>query len=206
MQKLIETLKQFGVEIPEDKHAEVKKALSEHYKNVGEHNKAISKLEAERDKWKGQAETAEETLKSFEGIDPANMQKELADWKKKAEDVKIEFDKKIAERDFYEMLGASIRELKGKNEKAIIANLDVPALMNSKNQKEDVNNALKAMAESESTGFLFDSSESSTRAQFTQPFTQTPPANLTREQIMAIKDPVARLSQIETNKHLFRKG
>lgn len=206
MQKLIETLKQFGIEIPEDKHAEVKTALSEHYKNVGEHNKDISKLETERDKWKEQAETAEETLKSFEGIDPTNMQKELADWKKKAEDAQAEFDKKIAERDFYEMLGATIREFKGKNEKAIIANLDVPALMNSKNQKEDVNNALKAMAESESTGFLFDSSESSTRAQFTQPFTQTPLANLTREQIMAIKDPVARLSQIETNKHLFRKG
>lgn len=206
MQKLIETLKQFGVEIPEDKHAEVKTALSEHYKNVDEHNEAISKLETERDKWKEQAETAEETLKSFEGIDPTNMQKELADWKKKAEDAQAEFDKKIAERDFYEMLGATIREFKGKNEKAIIANLDVPALMNSKNQKEDVNNALKAMAESESTGFLFDSSEPSTRAQFTQPFTQTPPARLTREQIIAIKDPVARLSQIETNKHLFRKG
>lgn len=206
MQKLIETLKQFGVEIPEDKHAEVKKALSEHYKNVGEHNKAISKLEAERDKWKGQAETAEETLKSFEGIDPVNIQKELADWKKKAEDAQVEFDKKIAERDFYEMLGASIRALKGKNEKAIIANLDVPALMNSKNQKEDVNNALKAMAESESTGFLFDSSESSTRAQFTHPFAQTPPARLTREQIMAIKDPHERQSKLAENISLFRKG
>ena len=206
MQKLIEILKQFGVEIPEDKHAEVKTAFFEHYKNVGEHNKAISKLETERDKWKEQAETAEETLKSFEGIDLTNMRKELADWKKKAEDAQAEFDKKIAERDFYEMLGATIREFKGKNEKAIIANLDVPALMNSKNQKEDVNNALKAMAESESTGFLFDSSEPSTRAQFTHPFTQAPTANLTREQIMAIKDPVARLLQIETNKHLFRKG
>ena len=118
----------------------------------------------------------------------------------------LEFDKKIAERDFYEMLGASIRALKGKNEKAIIANLDVPALMNSKNQKEDVNNALKAMAESESTGFLFDSSEPSTRAQFTQPFTQAPPANLTKDQIMAIKDPHERQSKIAENISLFRKG
>ena len=33
MQKLIETLKSFGIEIPADRQADVKKALSEHYKN-----------------------------------------------------------------------------------------------------------------------------------------------------------------------------
>ena len=36
MQKLIDTLKSFGIEIPEDKQADVKKALSEHYKNAKE--------------------------------------------------------------------------------------------------------------------------------------------------------------------------
>ena len=74
MQKLIETLKSFGIEIPADKQADVKKALSEHYKNAAEHNKAISKLEADRDAWKEKAESAEETLKGFEGIDPAQVQ------------------------------------------------------------------------------------------------------------------------------------
>ena len=34
MQKLIDTLKSFGIEIPEDKQADVKKALSENYKNA----------------------------------------------------------------------------------------------------------------------------------------------------------------------------
>ena len=52
MQKLIETLKSFGVEIPEDKQADVKKALSEHYKNAGEVTKTLSKVEGERDAWK----------------------------------------------------------------------------------------------------------------------------------------------------------
>ena len=52
MQKLIETLKGFGIEVPEDKHSEVKKALSAHYKNAAEHEKIVSKLEGERDKWK----------------------------------------------------------------------------------------------------------------------------------------------------------
>ena len=51
MQKLIETLKSFVIEIPADKQADVKKALSEHYKNLAEHNKAVSKLETDRDTW-----------------------------------------------------------------------------------------------------------------------------------------------------------
>ena len=62
MQKLIDTLKSFGIEIPEDKQADVKKALSEHYKNAKEVAKTLSKVEGERDNWKERAETAEETL------------------------------------------------------------------------------------------------------------------------------------------------
>lgn len=83
MQKLIDTLKSFGIEIPEDKQADVKKALSEHYKNAKEVAKTLLKVEGERDDWKVRAETAEETLKGFDGIDPANIQTELAGWKKK---------------------------------------------------------------------------------------------------------------------------
>ena len=100
MQKLIDTLKSFGIEIPEDKQADVKKALSEHYKNAKEVAKTLSKVEGERDDWKERAETAEETLKSFDGIDPANIQTELAGWKKKAEDAEKEFNAKIYDRDF----------------------------------------------------------------------------------------------------------
>ena len=86
MQKLIDTLKSFGIEIPEDKQADVKKALSENYKNAKEVAKTLLKVEGERDNWKERAETAEETLKGFDGIDPENIQTELAGWKKKAED------------------------------------------------------------------------------------------------------------------------
>ena len=77
MQKLIDTLKSFGIEIPEDKQADVKKALSENYKNAKEVAKTLSKVEGERDDWKERAETAEKTLKGFDGIDPANIQTEL---------------------------------------------------------------------------------------------------------------------------------
>ena len=44
MQKLIDTLKSFGIEIPEDKQADVKKVLSENYKNAKEVAKTLSNL------------------------------------------------------------------------------------------------------------------------------------------------------------------
>ena len=111
MQKLIDTLKSFRIEIPEDKQADVKKALSEYYKNAKEVAKTLSKVEGERDGWKERAETVEETLKGFDGIDPANIQTELAGWKKKAEDAEKEFNAKIYDRDFSDALKAALDDV-----------------------------------------------------------------------------------------------
>lgn len=52
MKKLIETLRSLGIEVPEDKEAEVRKKLSENYKNISEVEKATEKLESDRDTWK----------------------------------------------------------------------------------------------------------------------------------------------------------
>lgn len=210
MQKLIETLKSFGIEIPEDKQAEVKKTLSEHYKNVAEYNKAISKLETERDTWKGRAETAEETLKTFDGIDPNKIQAELATWKEKAETAEKEFNRKMDERNFNDALSTAIKEAKGKNDKAIRALLDTESLMKSKNQKEDIMKALEDLKASEDSNFLFVDEEQQkaqqNMARFTQPFnTQNKGkgGTMTKDEIFAIKDRSERMSAIAANMQLF---
>lgn len=111
MQKLIETLKQFGIEVPEDKQAEVRKALSKHYKNAAEHEKAVSKLEGERDTWKEKAETAESTLQKFEGIDPEQIQTEINNWKQKAETAENNAKAQIRQRDQRDFLKAEFDRL-----------------------------------------------------------------------------------------------
>ena len=118
MQKLIDTLKSFGIEIPEDKQADIKKAISEHYKNAKEVAKTLSKVEGERDGWKERAETAEETLKGFDGIDPANVKTELETWKQKAADAEKEFNAKIYDRDFSDALKAALDNVKFSSEAA----------------------------------------------------------------------------------------
>lgn len=118
MQKLIETLASFGVTIPEDKKAEIKSALSAHYKNAAEVSKTLSKVEAERDKWKTQAEEAAKTLETFDGIDPKEIKGELEEWKKKAAEAEANAQKQIYERDFADALKSEMETYKFTSEAA----------------------------------------------------------------------------------------
>ena len=212
MQKLIETLKSFGIEIPADKQADVKKALSEHYKNTAEHNKAISKLEADRDAWKEKAESAEETLKGFEGIDPAQVQTELATWKKKAEDAEKDRDAKLYERDFSDALKAELDGVKFTSDAAKQYAMDYIKKSGLKLKDGKIlglNDLISQMKEKDASAFV-DEKQEELEAGRAKPFTQ--PLNsggstkrMTREEIEAIKDPAEMQQRIAENIHLFRR-
>lgn len=68
-------------------------------KDIEKHKKRITELETERDNFKTQLDTANETLKKFDGIDPAKMQDEIETYKTKAANAEKEYAKKIAQRD-----------------------------------------------------------------------------------------------------------
>lgn len=70
--------------------------------------KVISDLTSERDSFKSQFETATETLKKFEGIDPEKIQGELADYRKKAEDAEKNFTAQITKRDQRDWIKAKL--------------------------------------------------------------------------------------------------
>lgn len=192
MKKLIETLKTFGIEVPTEKEAEIRKALSEHYKNVQEVDKTLGKIEADRDTWKERAETAEETLKKFDGIDPEEIQNEIAIWKKKADDAEKDLADKLAQRDFEDALKESIAEAKGKNDKAIRALLDTDTLLKSKNQKEDIKKAIDALREAEDSSFLFVDEEQQKleagKAKFTGSLNQASGKKITPAELMKMKN------------------
>lgn len=126
MQNIIEILKSNGIEVPEDKVSTINKAVAENYKTVSEVEKKTSKLESERDSWKERAETAEETLKGFDGKDFDTITKERDEWKKKAEDAEKEYSAKEAEREKQELLKDAFAEIEFTSEsakKAIMAQI-----------------------------------------------------------------------------------
>lgn len=119
---IIEKLKQFNVEVT----PEMEKAFSGDFLSELEVNKKLSKAENDRDSWKQRAETAEETLKGFEGKDLNAMQKEIDDWKEKATKAESEYNAKMAEHEKQELLKEAMAEIEFTSEsakKAIMAQI-----------------------------------------------------------------------------------
>lgn len=112
MQNIESILKEFGLEIPADKQADFSKKVAENYITKAEHEKKLGKLEADRDGWKEKAETAEATLKSFEGIDPEKIQSELKEWRQKAEAAEADFKQQLADRDLNDKLKEKFSKVK----------------------------------------------------------------------------------------------
>lgn len=211
MQKLIDTLKSFGIEIPEDKQADVKKALSENYKNAKEVAKTLSKVEGERDDWKERAETAEKTLKGFDGIDPANIQTELAGWKKKAEDAEKEFNAKIYDRDFSDALKAALDDVKFSSEaakKSVMADIKEAGLKLKNGKILGLNDLIEQMKQSDASAFVDESQQQAQQQQARFATArighQKTPGSMTKKDIEAIKDPSERQAAIAQNIQLFQ--
>ena len=115
-------------------------------------------LEAETEKTSTQATTIKnlkKDLEEFKDADVSGMKQKIADLEKDIKEKDENHQKEIADRDFNDILKDSIATAKGKNAKAITALLDVDALKASRNQKEDIAEALKTLSEAEDSKMLF---------------------------------------------------
>lgn len=124
MKSIIEILTEHGVTVPEDKLADINKAVAENYKTVAEHEKKVARLEAERDGYKEQADTAAKTLEKFGDMDPEKVKAELAEHKKKAEDAEAAFKQQLEDRDREDALMEAIKPYQFSSEYAKKAVLD----------------------------------------------------------------------------------
>lgn len=215
MKRFIETLKQFGIEIPEDKQAEVKKALSEQYKAVEEHNKAISKLETERDNWKQKAETAEQTLEKFGDIKPEEIQTELATWKKKAEDAEENAKKQIYERDFSDALKTELESIEFTSDAAkrdVMSQIKEAGLKLKDGKILGLSDLIGQIKKTDVSAFVDKEQQQmeQNKARFTDSMNnQVGDAKfgtMTIKDIMDIKDPKERQDAIAKNLHVFGQG
>lgn len=134
--------------------------LDMHHKEIDPVNKELETAKADLKAEQEKVKTTEEALKAFDGVDPAALNQRIADLQKDLQTKDAEHQAQIADRDFQDMLKESIAAVKGRNAKAITALLDVDTLKASKNQKEDVANALKVLAEAEDSKMLFGELES----------------------------------------------
>ena len=162
MKNIEAILKEVGLEVSEEQLTKINEAVKENYKTVNDWQKQVDKadnLQTTLDTTKEALGKATESLKKFEGVDAEALNKQIADLTQKIQDNETEYNNKLAERDFNDLVSKSITEAKGKNVKAITALLDIETLRASKNQKEDIDKALKELSEKEDSKMLFGESD-----------------------------------------------
>ncbi len=158
MKNIFEIMKEYGLEVPEDKRKEFEAAVLENYMTMSDYEKQKTALDSAGEKLKTSDETMkrlEKELEEYKDADVSGLKKQIEDLKDDLEKKDEEYQRQISDRDFDDLLKESISQAKGRNAKAITALLDVEKLKESKNQKDDVAAALKVLSEQEDSKMLF---------------------------------------------------
>ncbi len=155
MKNIFEIMKEFGIEVPEDRQKDFEKKVLENYKTVSDYDVQAKKLEAAE----GKVQTLTDSLGKFKDVDVDRLNGDIEKLRKKLEDKDRELADQLAERDFMDVVRESIHAAKGKDTEKIIRLLDIETLKASKNQKDDIAAAVRAMAEDDVTKGMFQTGE-----------------------------------------------
>lgn len=155
MKNIFEIMKEYGLEVAEDKKKDFEKLVLDNYKTVSDYETQAEKLKTAE----GKVTTLTENLDKFKDVNVDELKDTITTLKADLENKDKELQDKLADRDFNDLLRESIAGANGKNAKAITALLDVENLKTSKNQKDDIADALKKLAEAEDSKMLFGEQE-----------------------------------------------
>lgn len=114
MKNIEQILKDAGLEVAEEQKEAINKGVTENYKTIAEFDKQAKKLEAaetDRDSYKGQLDTANETLEKFKDIDPDKQSAEIEKYKQAAKEAQETANKQILQRDQRDYLNAEFEKL-----------------------------------------------------------------------------------------------
>lgn len=158
MKNIFDIMEKFGIEVPEDHKKDFEKAVLENYKTMSDYDVQTEKLNKANDTIKAN-DTAMKDLQAkldeYKDVDVSALNQRIADLETEKGNIESDYQKKIAERDFNDLIKDGIAAAHGKNVKAITALLDTETLMQSKNQKEDIAAAIKTLTEAEDSKMLF---------------------------------------------------
>lgn len=74
MQNYEQILQELGIEVPEDKKAELKKKMNENYKTVADYNKVVEK----RDEYKTSLDDVQSKLDGFKDVDVSDLKTQIS--------------------------------------------------------------------------------------------------------------------------------
>lgn len=203
MKNALEIVKDLGIELTEEQQATLNSEISANYKTSAEFDKKIKKLQEEKDNLQAQFDSANKTLKDFEGVNVDEIKSKLADYEHKVQDLANDYQKKIEERDFNDVLKASLENVKFSSEsakRAIMEDISKAGLKLMNGKILGLTEYLEEIKRTDASAFVEDKE----RARFTAPKdTKTGNPKLTKKDILAITDTRERQKAIEENIELF---
>lgn len=158
MKNIFDIMKEFGIEVPEDHKKDFEKAVLENYKTMADYDKQTEKLNKANDTIKASDAAMKDLqtkLDEYKDVDVSALNQRITDLETEKGNIESDYQKKLAERDFNDLIKEGIAAAHGKNVKAITALLDTETLIQSKNQKEDITAAIKTLTEAEDSKMLF---------------------------------------------------
>ena len=212
MQNIVTILNELGINVPEDKQAELTRRTAENYITKAEYDKKISRAEAERDDWKMKAENAQSTLKNFDGIDPDKIQSEIEGYKQKSAELEADFNRKIYERDFSDALKSEIDGIKFTSEaakKAVTAEVKDAGLTLKDGRILGFHDLINQIKERDSSAFADSESEKAkaSAAKFTVPTGLQSNNTMTKDKFKGLSlDERLKLKQSDPETYKQMKG
>lgn len=171
---------------------QIKFVFAENGKDIAAEKKRADKAEQDRDVWKTKAETAEATLKGFEGKDFDAIQKERDEWKEKAEKAEKDYKQQIYDRDFNDALDAAMESIKFSSDyakAAVKAEIKDAGLKLVDGKIIGFNDMMESIKSKDASAFVTDAQQQA--AQFANPQgggNPKPGAKVTPEQLMKMKN------------------
>lgn len=204
MKNIEKILAEFGIDIPEDKAADLMKEINSNYKTIAEFEKKDKLIESLKEK----TESATATLEKFKDVDPDKIKSEVDAWKQKAEQLEAEFNKNLYDRDFKDALDKAMSDIKFTSNSARLAvekQIKDSGIMLKDGKLIGFNDVLDSIKTSDKDAFVDEEAKQAevSKVKFTSSMKDNKPSQMTRESIMAIKDNAERRKAISENPELF---
>ena len=116
MKNIFEIMKEYGLEVPEDKKKDFEKTVLENYKTMTDYDNQTKKLDAANDTIKANdiaMKDLQDKLDGFKDVDVSGLNQTIKTLQTEKENIQKDYDAKIADRDFNDLVKESIAAVNG---------------------------------------------------------------------------------------------
>ncbi|MCM1245988.1 MAG: phage scaffolding protein [Roseburia sp.] len=162
MQNIIEIMKANGIEVSDDQGKKVQKSLLENYVTKNELAKKVQAAESDRDEYKQKYERAEETLKSFEGVDVNDLTGRIKEYEGKIAELEETHKQELYARDFADALDAETKDIKFSSDyakKSVMEEIKAAGLKMVDGKIIGLNDMIASIREKDKSAFVDEKQE-----------------------------------------------